>query len=152
VTGGRPSDVIRAYAESFGRDGVDAAAQLWDPEIEWRTLETDDARAIRGAAPMRRYYEEWVDTMDDLHGEVADVAFEEGDRAAIQIRASGRGRVSGAPVSATYYVACLVCEGRIVVAHEYADREHAVRAAQALGDGVPVTQETTIRQGDSDHS
>jgi ketosteroid isomerase-like protein len=124
---------MRAYAETFGRAGVDAAAELWDPQIEWRALETDDARAIRGAAPMRRYYEEWVDTMDDLQGEIGEVAFEDGERAALQIRASGRGRASGAPVSATYYVACLVCDGRIVVAHEYATRDEAVRAAQSLG-------------------
>ena len=64
VTGERPSDVLRAYTETFGREGVDAAARLWDPEIEWRALETDDARAIRGAGPMRRYSEEGVDTLD----------------------------------------------------------------------------------------
>ena len=63
---------------------------------------------------------------------MAEVAFEDDERVAAEIRASGRGRASGAPVAATYYVACLVCEGRIVVAHEFATREDAVRAAQAL--------------------
>ena len=132
VASERPSDVMRAYTATFGRDGVDAAERLWDPEIEWRTLETDEARAIRGAALMRRYYEEWVDTMDDLRGEVAEVVFEDEERAALQVRASGRGRASGAPVTATYYVACLICDGRIVVAHEYATRDEAVRAARSL--------------------
>ena len=41
---------MRAYTATFGREGVDAAAELWDPEIEWRALETDEARAIRGVA------------------------------------------------------------------------------------------------------
>lgn len=124
---------MRAYAATFGRDGVDAAAQLWDPDIVWCALETDETRAIRGIHSMRRYYEEWVDTMDDLCGEVGEVAYEDGECTAVQILASGRGRASGAPVSASYYVACLVRDGLIVVAHEYATREEAVRAAQSLG-------------------
>jgi ketosteroid isomerase-like protein len=129
---------MRAYTATFGREGVDAAARLWDEEIEWRALEADEARSIRGAAPMRRYYEEWVDAMDDLRGEVGEVVFEDDERAALQVRASGRGRASGAPVTATYYVACLVCDGRIVVAHEYATRDEAVRAAQDLQVSRPV--------------
>jgi ketosteroid isomerase-like protein len=132
VTGERPSDVVRAYTHTFGRDGVDAAARLWDPEIEWRPLEADEAHSIRGFDAMRSYYAEWVDTMDDLQGDVTEVAFEDDERAALQVRASGRGRASGAPVTATYYVACLICDGRIVVAHEYGTRDEAVRGAQSL--------------------
>lgn len=128
----RASDVVRAYAATFGREGVDAAAKLWDPGIVWCALETDEARAIRGTHSMRRYYEEWVDTMDDLCGEVGEVAYEDGERAAVQIHASGRGRASGAPVTASYYVACLVRDGLIVFAREYASRDEAVAAARAL--------------------
>lgn len=79
---------------------------------------------------MARYYAEWVEAMDDLGADACDVVFEDGDRVAVAIRNSGRGRASGVPVSGSYYVACLVCNGRIVAGHEYGTRDEAVAAAQ----------------------
>jgi ketosteroid isomerase-like protein len=128
----RPSDVVRRYFETFAHSGLDEAAGLWHADIEWRTLEADKAGVIRGRDGMRLHYEEWVDTMDALTAEAGEIAFEDDERVALQVRNSGRGRVSGVPASGSYYVACLVRDGRIVRAEEHATREEAVGAAQAL--------------------
>jgi ketosteroid isomerase-like protein len=127
-----PSEVVREYFDSFGGGGVDAAAELWDPQIEWHALDANHTGVVRGQDAMRRYYAEWVETMSDLDGHVGEVAFEDDERVAVLIRNHGRGRVSGVPVSGSYYVACLVRDGRIVAGREYATRDEAVRAAQAL--------------------
>ena len=128
----RPSDVVRSYFETFGRNDLEEAERLWDADIEWRALEADEAGVIRGRDGMRLYYEEWVDTMDALTAEAGEIAFEDDERVALQVRNSGRGRVSGVPASGSYYVACLVRDGRIVRAEEHATRDEAVGAAQAL--------------------
>jgi ketosteroid isomerase-like protein len=127
------SDVLRRHFESFGDGGLEAAAKLWHPDIEWRAIEgaLDDVGAIRGREAMRRYYADWVEMMDDLRAEV-EIVFEDDDVGAALIRNSGRGRVSQVPASGAYYVACVVRDGQIVVGREYASREEAIDAAQRL--------------------
>ena len=128
-----PADVLRRHFETFDKGGLEEAAKLWHPEIEWRAVEgaLDDVGVIRGRDAMRRYYAEWVDTMEDLRGEV-EVVFEAGDVVAAEIHNSGRGRVSGVPAAGVYYLACLVRDGEIVIGREYASREQAVAGAEQL--------------------
>lgn len=128
------SDIVRQHFDSFSRGGVGEAAELWDPDIEWRAVEgaADDAGVVRGQEAMRRYYAEWVDAMEDLRAEIQEVLFEDGERVAVRVQNSGRGRVSGAPAAGNYYVACLIRNGRIAVGREYASADEAVVAAQAL--------------------
>ena len=131
----RASEVLRSHFETFGGGGLDAAAALWHPEIEWRPIKgaIDDVGVIRGREAMRRYYAEWVETIDDLRGEV-EVVFEDDDVVAALIRNSGRGRVSGVPATGAYYVACLVRDGQIAIGREYASSEEAIAAAQGFRD------------------
>ena len=121
--------MVRRHFDTFRHDGVEAAAQLWHPEIEWHPLE--GAGVVNGQDAMRRYYAEWVETMADLRGDVEKTIFEDGDRVVALIRNSGRGRVSGVPASGSYYVTCVVREGQIVSGREFATREDAIAAAAA---------------------
>ena len=128
------SDVVRSYFRTFESGGVDAAAEFWHPEIEWRAIESaaDDVGVIRGHDALRRYYQDWIDTLADLRGEVEEILFEADDRVAVAVRNSGRGRVSGAAAEGRYYVTCVVREGRIVSGREYATREQALEAVRLL--------------------
>jgi ketosteroid isomerase-like protein len=128
------SDVVRRYFRTFESGGVDAAAEFWDPEIEWRAMEgaADDAGVIRGHDALRRYYQDWIDTLAELRAEVEEILFESGERVAVGVRNSGRGRVSGAAAEGRYYVACVVRDGRIVAGREYATREQALEGVRRL--------------------
>ncbi len=128
------SDVVRRYFRTFESGGVDAAAEFWHPEIEWRAIESaaDDVGVIRGHDALRRYYEDWIDTLAELRAEVEEILFEADDRVAVAIRNSGRGRASGAAAEGRYYVACVVRAGRIVAGREYATREQALEAVHDL--------------------
>jgi ketosteroid isomerase-like protein len=128
------SDVVRSYFTTFESGGVDAAAQFWHPDIEWRAIESDagDVGVIRGHDALRRYYEDWVDTLADLRAEIEEVLFEADDRVAVAVRNSGRGRASGAAAEGRYYVACVVRAGRIVAGREYATRERALEGVRLL--------------------
>ena len=128
------SDVVRSYFGTFESGAVDTAAELWDPDIEWQAMEGPAAHpdVIRGQEALRRYYQDWIDTIADLRAEVEEVLFEDGDRVAVAVRNSGRGRASGAAVEGRYYVACVVRGGRIVAAREYATREQALEGVRLL--------------------
>jgi ketosteroid isomerase-like protein len=130
----RPSDVVRNYFGTFESGGVDAAAEFWHPDIEWRAIESaaDDVGVIRGHDALRHYYEDWIDTLADLRAEIEEVLFEADDHVAVAVRNSGRGRASGAAAEGRYYVACVVRAGRIVSGREYATREQALDGVREL--------------------
>jgi ketosteroid isomerase-like protein len=121
--------VVRRHFDTFREDGLEAAAQLWHPQIKWHPLE--GAGVVSGHAAMRRYYAEWVETMEDLRGDVEETVVEDGDRVVVLIRNSGRGRASGVPASGSYFVTCVVRDGRIVSGREFATRDEAIAAATA---------------------
>jgi ketosteroid isomerase-like protein len=131
--GGATSELVRAYFEAYATGDVDAVAAFWDPEIEWRAAGgPDGADVVQGCDAMRRYAEGWIDAIGELRADVVDVLFEDDERVAVKVVNSGLGRVSGVPVGNTYYVACLIRDGRILAGHEYLTAEHALEGVQAL--------------------
>ena len=123
---------MRAHFAAFAR-GLDAVAEFWHPEIEWRAVEgaADAVGGMRGHDALRSYYGDWLDTLDDMRAQVTDVLAADGDRVAVAVRNSGRGRASGAPTEGRYYVACTVAGGQIVSGREYATPEEAIAALSA---------------------
>lgn len=124
------SEVVRGHFRAFESGGLDAVAEYWHPQIEWRAVEgaADDVGVIRGHDALRRYYQDWIDTLAELRAEVEEILFDEDDRVAAVVQNSGRGRSSGVPTDGRYYVACIVREGQIVAGREYATREEALEA------------------------
>ena len=127
---GSSAEVVRAYFRSFESGDVNAVARFWHPEIEWRAVAgaADDVGVIRGQAELRRYYEDWIDALDELKGVVDEILGEEGERVAVSVRNSGRGKASGVPVTGRYYVACVVRDGQIVAGREYSTAAEAIEA------------------------
>ena len=123
-------EVVRRQFAAFERGGLDAVAQFWHPTIEWRAVEgaADDVGPVRGHEALRGYYQDWIDTLDQLHAEVEEVIFEADEKVAVVVCNSGRGRVSGVPVEGRYYVTCTVRDGQIVSGREFETREQALEA------------------------
>jgi ketosteroid isomerase-like protein len=126
------AEVVRSYFRTFESGGVDAAAEFWHPDIEWRAVHgaADDIGVIRGRDALRSYYQDWADTLAELRGEVEEILYEADDRVAAVIHSSGRGRASGVPARGRYSLACIVREGQIVAGHEYATPEEALEAVR----------------------
>jgi len=126
-------EVVRLQFAAFADGGLDAVADFWHPDIEWRAVKgaADDVGPIQGRAALRRYYQDWVDTIDDLRAELEEVLAEEGERVAVTMRNSGRGRASGVPIEGRYHLACTVRDGLIVSGREYATRGEAIAATSA---------------------
>jgi ketosteroid isomerase-like protein len=123
-------EVVRRQCEAFQDGGLDDVAKYWHPGIEWRAVEgaADDVGVMRGERRLRRYYQDWIDTMDALQAYVEEVLFDDDEQVAAVVRNSGRGRASGALTEGRYYVACTVRGGRIVSGREYETREEALEA------------------------
>jgi ketosteroid isomerase-like protein len=128
-------DVVRRQWGAFEHGGLDAVAAFWHAAIEWRAVEgaADDAGVLEGPEAMRRYYQDWVDTFDGLRTEVEEVLGEAGENLAVVLHVSGRGRESGVPVDARYYVLYTIREGLIVRGREYATPAEALAALEGLG-------------------
>jgi ketosteroid isomerase-like protein len=87
------ADVVRQQYRALERD-LDAVSAFWHPEIEWRAIEgaADDVGVMKGHNALRRYYEDWVSSFDQLRAEVDEVLFDADDQVAVSVRNSGRGR------------------------------------------------------------
>jgi ketosteroid isomerase-like protein len=130
VAGGACVDVVRRQFETLGRGGLDAVADFWHPDIEWRAAEgaADDVGVMKGPAALRRYYEHWLEAFDELHAEVEDVILDAPERCAVVVRNWGRARGSTAVIRGRYYVVCEVRDGRIISGREYETRDEAIAA------------------------
>jgi ketosteroid isomerase-like protein len=127
-------DVVRRQFAAF-QSGLDAVAEFWHPDIDWRAVEgaADDVGVMRGQEALRQYYEDWLETFDDLHAEVDEVVFQSPERCAVAIRNSGRPSGASAFVRGRYYLACTVRDGRIVSGREYETRAEVLEAISRSG-------------------
>jgi ketosteroid isomerase-like protein len=125
-------EVVRRSWEAFNRGGLDAIAEFWHPDIEWRAAEgeVDDVGVLRGRATMRRYYADWLEMFDEWHAEVEEIVFDGDDRVVAVVRTSARGRASGAPSEGRYAVVYTIRGGQIVSGREYVTPEQALEAVQ----------------------
>src|SRR5438874_8734974 len=109
-------EVVRRQFEALERGGVDAAARFWHPEIEWRAVEgaVDDVGVISGRDAMRRYYQDWLEMIDDLRGGIEEVLHDSGGTLVAVLFNSGRGRGSAVPIRGRYTVVYTIRDGLIV--------------------------------------
>jgi ketosteroid isomerase-like protein len=124
-------EIVRRQFEAFERGGLDAAAEYWHPEIEWRAVEgaVDDVGVFRGRDAMRRYYADWADMIDGIHNEIEEIVYDSGETLVVVLRNSGRGRGSNIPIYGRYTVVYTIRDGLIVRGREYATREQGLEAA-----------------------
>ncbi len=126
-------EIVRRSLEAFDRD-LDRVAELWDPDIDWRAIEgaPDDVGVFTGHQAMRRYYEQWFETFDDLRVEIEEL-IDAADSVIAVIHVVARMRGSQAEVDMRLAIAYTVRNGLIVRGREFATREQAIEAAGSPG-------------------
>jgi ketosteroid isomerase-like protein len=123
-------EVVRAVFEAWERGGVDAVAEFWDPEIDWRAAEgaLDDVGVMRGVDQMRAYMNDWLDNFDDVHFE-AEELIDAGDQIVAMQRVTARAKGSGVETELRYAVVNTIRDGKVVRGREYWTRAEALEAA-----------------------
>jgi ketosteroid isomerase-like protein len=128
-------ETVRASIAAFEDGGLDAVAELWDADIEWRAIEgaLDDVGEIHGKAAMRRYLQEWIDLFDPIAISALELRDAGEDRVVARQRASGRAKISGAETAIDYGVVYTLRDGRVARGREYASFDQALEAVGLTG-------------------
>ncbi|HEY4429212.1 MAG TPA: nuclear transport factor 2 family protein [Solirubrobacteraceae bacterium] len=123
-------EIARRGFEALARSGVDAAAELWHPEISWRAVEgaPDDVGEMHGIEAARRYVEDWFDTFEDFRSVPEELLDVGDDRVIAVIHVSGRARISGVPTELRYASVSTIRDGKVIRVREYATKEEALKA------------------------
>jgi ketosteroid isomerase-like protein len=123
-------EIVRRAFTVFARGGLDAAAEFWDPEINWRAAEgaPDDVGEMHGIAAARRHVEDWFDTFDELSGEPEELIAVDEDRVLTIIHLSGRAKASGIRTELRFASVATIRDSKIVHVREYLTKDQALKA------------------------
>jgi uncharacterized protein len=123
-------EVVRQGFSAYDRGGLDALAEFWHPDVNWRAAEgaLDDVGLMEGPDALRHYYEQWEDTFETIRTEVEELV-EAGDQVVAVVRGIGRMKESEAEVDVRYAIVLSIRDGKIAAGREYFTREEALEAA-----------------------
>jgi ketosteroid isomerase-like protein len=124
-------EVVRQMLQAFADGGLDAMAEFFDPDIDWRAAEgaIDDVGEMHGSVAVRRYIQDWIDTFDGFSVVVEELR-DVGDERVLAIqRLTGRAKLSGTETDLRYAVVGTVRDGKVVRGREYLGVEDALEAA-----------------------
>ena len=123
-------EVVRRMLQAFADGGLDALAEFWDPDINWRAAEgaIDDVGEMHGRVAVRGYIKDWIDTFDDFSVVVEELRDVGDDRVLAIQRLKGRAKLSGTETDLRYAVVTTVRDGRVVRGREYFSVDDALEA------------------------
>ena len=125
-------EIVRDAVVAYNRGDLDAFLdEYWADDIDYRAVEgaPDDHGPIHGKAEMRAYFQDWIDTFDDMKVEPLEVIDPGGDQLIAVLRNSGRAKLSGVETNLTYAALYTIRDGKIVRGREYWTKEQALEAA-----------------------
>ena len=133
--GSEPAQVVAAYFAALARDDVDAAADQWHDNSEWRPQAAGlvEGGAYRGPDGIRQYVADMRQVMESVSVEIDDVRRIGALTVALgRVHATGLG--SGAQIAEDLGVVFEVDAGRIRSGVSFRDQEAALAAASARED------------------
>jgi ketosteroid isomerase-like protein len=130
VTAADASRVADSY-EALNRGDVDAAMEALAEDAEWHESEAlPETGVYRGREAIRSFLTEFLASWESFHQEIEEARVA-GDRVAVLIHLTARGRESSAEVDATYAHVWQLRDGLGVRVDAYYDRAEALAALGA---------------------
>jgi ketosteroid isomerase-like protein len=122
--------VVRDIIDALNRADVEGVVDRLHPDFEWKPLEGSPAAGVcRGHPQVRRYVQDWLDTLDALRLDLRD-PIEIGDTVIVEVNGRGRGRTSGVELSNRFWQVWTLADGTPVRMHEHRTRDEALREAR----------------------
>jgi ketosteroid isomerase-like protein len=118
-------EVIRKVCDAFVRDDLDQVMAHCDANVVYKPAQEAAAYGLDG---VRASLERWTGDIERLEL-VAEEFLDVGNRVFVTIVVRGRGRSSGAEVSARFYEVFILRGGTILHWEEFTDRSPALEAA-----------------------
>ena len=124
-------EVVRRMLQAFADGGLNAMAEFWDPDIDWRAAEgaLDDVGEMHGPVAVRRHIQDWIDTFDDFSVVVEELRDVGDDRVLTIQSLKGRAKLSSTETDMRYAMVSTVRDGKVVRGREYLRVEDALEAA-----------------------
>ena len=121
-------EAVRGSYEALNRKDIEGTVAVLAPDAEWHeSSELPDSDVFIGREAVRRFLQGFLEQWSEFRQEVEEVTVE-GERAAVFIHLTARGRGSGANVDARYAHLWTVRGGLGVRVDAYYDRDAALRA------------------------
>jgi ketosteroid isomerase-like protein len=122
-------EIVNALYDAFARGGFDAAADYWDPSMDYRAIEgaVDEAGVLQGLEAYGSYIEDWIQAFGELRVEPEEL-IDAGDQVVVVAHLTGRMKASDALVDMRLAIVYTVRNGKIVRGREYATRAEALKA------------------------
>jgi ketosteroid isomerase-like protein len=123
------ADIVRSMLETWDTEGMDAARDSFDPDVELVDLQSAMGMKDRGRGPdeLGRMAEQWTEIFDDWRMEVHDVAGVGEGLVLAEVSFHGVGRDSGIPISNRQFEGYRLVDGKIVeIRVGFRDREQAL--------------------------
>ncbi len=120
---------VKRLHDAFNARDLDGFAETTTPDFEWSpSMVAIEGETFRGREGIETYFDRMIDAWDEFRvvaGEFRDL----GERVLWSGRLDGRGRLSGAPVSAPLDILYDLRGGGITRMHSYLDHAEALKAA-----------------------
>jgi ketosteroid isomerase-like protein len=123
-------EVVRRTIEAFNLDGLDAALEYLDPEVEWLAPpEWLEERLYKGHEGIRRLASQWAENFDEYHLDPHEF-MEAGDQVVGLVFQRGRIRGSHDPIEQRIGYVWEVRDGKGVRIQVYFSWEEALEAGR----------------------
>ena len=124
-------EIVRDAAAAFNRGDLDAWLEYWTDDIDYRAVEgaLDDRGPMHGKDAVRAYFQDWLDTFDDLKAEPLELIDGPDEQVVTVLRFGGRAKLSGVEADLTFAVVYTLRDGKVARGREYWTKEQALEAA-----------------------
>jgi ketosteroid isomerase-like protein len=122
-------EIVRRAFAAFSRDGPEAMARFWDPEIEVGVPpELAQAGTYRGRDAVLGWISEWSDAWERIEYTPQEIV-ENDDAVVVTLLYDGVGKGSGLRIDGTFWYLMRLRDGKIVYLRLYGNEAEALEAA-----------------------
>ena len=124
-------EIVRDAVVAYNRGDLDTLLAYCADDIDYRAVEgaLDDRGPMHGKDAVRAYFQDWLDTFDDLKAEPLELIDAADEQVVTVLRFGGRAKLSGVEADLTFAVVYTLRDGKVARGREYWTRDEALEAA-----------------------
>jgi uncharacterized protein len=124
-------EIVRDAFVAYNRGDLDTLVAYCADDIDYRAAEgaLDDRGPMHGKEAARAYFQDWLDTFDDLKAEPLELIDAADEQVVTVLRFGGRAKLSGVEADLTFAAVYTLRDGKFVRVREYWTRAEALEAA-----------------------
>ena len=125
-------EIVRDAVVAYNRGDLYTLLAYCADDIDYRAVEgaLDDRGPIHGKDAVRAYFQDWLDTFDDLKAEPLELIDAADEQVVTVLRFGGRAKLSGVEADLTFAGVYTLRDGKIARGREYWTKEQALEAAR----------------------